>query len=180
MAEPVLPAHIEGTIKSIARLHADHHRNATKIQRSIDQMTAFFGRPRFIGVMSLMVGLWLALNLGLGALGYTPFDPPPFGWLASVVSLVSLYLVVLVLATQRREDQLAQLREQLTLELAILSEQKTAKIIGLLEELRRDHPQIHDRVDEEADNMAQPADPQSVMVAIRETHAEAEIIKEDL
>ena len=47
-------------------------------------------------------------------------------------------MVVLILATQRREYQLAQLREQLTLELAILSEQKTAKVIQLLEESRRD------------------------------------------
>ena len=47
-------------------------------------------------------------------------------------ALISLYMVVLILATQRREYQLAQLREQLTLELAILSEQKTAKVIQLL------------------------------------------------
>ena len=84
--------------------------------------------------------------------------------------------VVLILATQRREYQLAQLREQLTLELAILSEQKTAKVIQLLEESRRDNPLIRDRVDQEAEAMAQPADPQSVLDAIKETHAEAEQI----
>ena len=89
---------------------------------------------------------------------------------------MSLYLVVLILATQRREYQLAQLREQLTLELAILSEQKTAKVIQLLEESRRDNPLIRNRIDQEADAMAQPADPQSVLNAIKETHAEAEQI----
>ena len=84
--------------------------------------------------------------------------------------------MVLILATQRREDQLAQHREQLILELAILSEQKTTKVIQLLEESRRDNPLIRDRVDQEAEAMAQPADPQSVLDAIRETHAEAEQI----
>ena len=88
----------------------------------------------------------------------------------------SLYTVVLILATQRREYQLAQLREQLTLELAILSEQETAKVIQLLEESRRDNPLIRDRVDQEAEAMAQPADPQSVLDAIKDTHAEAEQI----
>jgi uncharacterized membrane protein len=67
-----------------------------------------------------------------------------------------------------------QRREQLTLELAILIEQKTAKIIQLLDESRRDNPQVHDRHDPEAEAMAQPADPGSVLVAIRETHVEAE------
>jgi uncharacterized membrane protein len=99
-----------------------------------------------------------------------------FASAALAVSLVLLYLVVVILATQRREYQLAQLREQLTLELAILSEQKTAKVIQLLEESRRDNPLIRDRVDQEADAMAQPADPQSVLDAIKETHAEPEQI----
>jgi uncharacterized membrane protein len=55
-------------------------------------------------------------------------------------------------ARSRREYQLAQLREQLTLELAILSEQKTAKVIQLLEESRRDNPHIRNRVDQEAED----------------------------
>ena len=51
-----------------------------------------------------------------------------------------------------------------------------AKVIQLLEESRRDNPLIRDRVDQEAEAMAQPADPQSVLEAIKETHAEAEQI----
>jgi uncharacterized membrane protein len=51
--------------------------------------------------------------------------------------------------------------------LAILSEQKTAKIISLLEELRQDHPDIHDRIDDEAAAMSEPADPQSVLETIK-------------
>ncbi|WP_207210943.1 hypothetical protein, partial [Lichenibacterium minor] len=59
---------------------------------------------------------------------------------------------------------------QLTLELSILSEKKSAKIIELLEELRRDLPAVRNRVDEEASEMAKPADPQAVLQAINETH----------
>ena len=89
---------------------------------------------------------------------------------------MSLYMVVLILATQRREDQLAQHRELLILELAILSEQKTAKVIELLEEVRRDSPLLRNRVDQEAQAMAQPADPKSVLDVIKEIHAKAEQI----
>lgn len=108
------------------------------------------------------------------ALGVPPVDPPPFAWLELAVSVAALFLVVLVLATQRREDQLAQLREQLTLQLAILSEQKTAKAIELLEELRRDSPHLSDREDREAGAMSRPAEPHAVLSAIKESHAEAE------
>jgi uncharacterized membrane protein len=85
-----------------------------------------------------------------------------------------VYLMVAVLATQCQEDRLAQLREQLTLELALLNEQKTAKVIQLLEELRRDIPLVENRIDHQADAMARPTDTGKVIDAIRETHAEAE------
>ena len=127
-------------------------------------------------MLTVIAASWISLNLLAAALGYRPIDPPPFPGLGLAVSLVSLYIVVLILATQRREYQLAQLREQLTLELAILSEQKTAKVIQLLEETRRDNPLIRNRVDQEAEAMAQPADPQSVLDAIKEIHDEAEQI----
>jgi hypothetical protein len=38
---PLLPAHIEETIRSIARLHAEHHQNATPLQRAVDRITAW-------------------------------------------------------------------------------------------------------------------------------------------
>jgi uncharacterized membrane protein len=117
---------------------------------------------------------WISLNLFAATFGYRAIDPPPFSWLGGAISLVSLYMVILILATQQREYQLAQRREQLTLELAILSEQKTAKVIQLLEESRRDNPLIHNRIDQEAEAMAQPADLQSVLDAIKEIHDEVE------
>ncbi len=175
---PILPTHIEETIRSIARLHAEHHRNATALQRIVDRLTAFVGRPRFIGLLTAASVLWIGGNLLAGSLGATPPDPPPFAWFDGVVALGALYITILILTTQRREDQLAQHREQLTLELAILSEQKTAKVIELLEEMRRDNPALRDRVDEEAASMALPADPQSVLEAIKESHAEAELLQQ--
>jgi hypothetical protein len=74
-----------------------------------------------------------------------------------------------ILVTQRREYKLTKLLEQLSLELAMLSERKMAKVIQLLEESRRDNPHVHNRVDQEAEAMAEPADSQSVLEAIHET-----------
>jgi uncharacterized membrane protein len=167
------PAHIEETIRSIDRLHAEHREDATPLQRAVERVTSLLGRPGFIGVVTVIVVGWMGFNLLSAALGFRPFDPPPFSGLASATSLASLYMVVLILATQRREDDLARHREHLILELALLGEQKTAKVIELLEEFRRDNPHIHDRVDHQADAMAQPANPQRMLDAIKEIRAEA-------
>jgi uncharacterized membrane protein len=66
---------------------------------------------------------------------------------------------------------LASRREQLTLELAIIAERKTAKIIELIEELRRDHPELANRVDHQAAAMSAPADAQAVLDAIESAKA---------
>jgi uncharacterized membrane protein len=60
---PILPAHLEETIGSITRLHAEHHQNATLLQRTVDRMTALLGRPGFIGVRTVIVVGWMSLNL---------------------------------------------------------------------------------------------------------------------
>ncbi len=166
----ILPAHIEDTVQAIARLHAEHHGQATPFQRFTEGLTARAGRPSFIAWLSVIVLGWIALNLVSMLLGRQLLDEPPFGWLSTAVSLAALYMTVLILSTQRRDDELASHREQLTLELAILGEQKSAKIIQLLEELRRDLPSVRDRVDHEALAMASPADPQAVLDAIKDTH----------
>jgi len=173
---PELPPHIAETIKSIVGFHAEHHGKASILERAVARVTARIASPRFVAIVTVAVAAWIGLNLTLIALGYQTADPPPFSWLNGALSLGSFYMVVFVLTTQRREDQLAQLREQVTLELVLLAEQKLAKVIELLEEARRDNPLLHDRVDGEADAMARPADTKSVIHSIRETHAEAELI----
>jgi hypothetical protein len=64
---------------------------------------------------------------------------------------------------------LAGRRQQLMLQLAFLSDHKQAKIISLLEELRRDDPLIHDRHDHEAEAMTHTSNPAEVLDAIRDT-----------
>jgi len=171
--QPILPAHIEQTLQAIARLHVEHRRGATRLQRAVEALTRAFGRPRFAGLLTLFILAWLGVNLALPALGRPAFDPWPFNGLNGVAGLIALFMTVFILITQRRDDQLSELREQLTLELAMLSEHKAAKLIELVEELRRDMPNVQNRVDREADALSQPADPEAVLEALKENQAEA-------
>ncbi len=162
----VLPSHIAESVQSLLELHREQHSRKTTLQNLIARMTAAVGRPRSVGVLTGIVLFWIMANLILMQWGHKPVDAPPFYWLQGSVSLFALYTTILILTTQRQDDELAVRREQLTLELAVLSEQKIAKVIRLLEEIRRDSPHLRDRVDGEADDMAQPSDPKSVLNAI--------------
>ena len=166
---PILPAHIEETIQAIARLHAEHRNNATSLQRAVERATALIGRPAFIGGLTVVIATWILANLLLARLGLRVPDAPPFNWLQSATSILALFITILILSTQRRENELSELRAQLNLEIVITSEQKTAKAIQLLEELRRDLPIVRNRVDAEAAAMAAPAQPEVMLELIKET-----------
>jgi uncharacterized membrane protein len=160
-----LPDHVDEAVRSIVQLHSQHHGKTTAAQRLINRISAVIARPHFVAFLTIGVAVWIGANLAAIALGRYAVDPPVFPLLQGVVNLLSLFIVTLVLAAQKHEDELNTHREILTLELAILSERKIAKIIELLEELRRDSPHIADRVDQQAEQMAQPADAQSVLAA---------------
>ena len=135
-----LPSHIETTLRAISDLQARHRRRATPSQRAFSVMAGLVARPRFIGIVTLAILLWTSANLAAARFGVRPWDPPPFNWLQGVVSVAALYTTAIILIAQKREDELSALREQLNLELTILSEQKSAKTIELLEQLRLDLP----------------------------------------
>jgi hypothetical protein len=90
----------------------------------------------------------------------------------AVVSIASFFIVMMILATQRNDDWLAFHREQLILELVVSIEQKTAKVIQLLEEFRRDNPSMRDRIDHVANEMTRPADPSAILGTIKDFNAE--------
>ena len=54
----------------------------------------------------------------------------------------------------------------------LLAEEKSSKIIQLLEELRRDMPNVRKTDDHEAAELAKPADPEAVLKEIERTHDE--------
>ncbi len=175
MSRPVLAVHVEDTIRSIAQLDVEHLESATQQQRWVDHTTEMLGRPWFLGVAGLLISAWIALNSLAPALGLTPFDHPPFPWLSTGLSVGSFFVVGLILITQRREDQLARHHARLTLQLTIQGEHKTAKVIALLEELRRDSPAIRNRVDDEANAMSETADPNILLDALKEASASASV-----
>jgi uncharacterized membrane protein len=164
---PSVPHHVEDAVATIAAIHAAHYREARALQKAVSRATRGIAQPAMLIVSTVTIAGWIMLNLALPRLGHTALDPFPFPLLSAAISTVGLYLAAMILISQRHDDEMATRREQLTLELAILSEQKSAKIIALLEEFRRNDPNQGNYCDEVAEALAQPADPQVVLDAIR-------------
>ncbi len=162
--------HVEANVQKMAELHAKHAGNDPWLQRLIMRVTSALGQASAAAVLVALLLAWGGYNeLGPGR-GFKAFDPFPFPILSMAASVVALFTTLLILVTQRREEELARHRAQLTLHLVALSEQKIAKVIELLEEQRRENPLLPTRDDDLAAEMAQAADPDHVLDRIIETH----------
>ncbi|HCF28666.1 MAG TPA: DUF1003 domain-containing protein [Cyanobacteria bacterium UBA11049] len=164
-----LPDQIAQNIETIVAIHTSAERDVPKHQRVVEAATTFLGRTVFLYSSLLVVAIWLLLNVFPQSWGLPQLDPPPFDLLQLALGIISLPMTIAVLIKQERQEKLAEQRAQLSLQLNLLSEQKIAKLIALLEELRCDLPSVTTRFDPEAENMKEAADPHTVMAALEET-----------
>ena len=175
MKTPVkAPDSITINIESIAAFYKREHLKASMSQRIVENISNGVGRPIFLGCILAFVMLWVVGNVGEGLLGLKVFDAPPFFWLQGLVSLLALLTTTVVLIRQERLAKLEERREQLDLQVNLLTEQKTTKLITLFEELRRDLPMINDRLDLESEEMQLPTDPHRVLAEMDEVRETAE------
>jgi uncharacterized membrane protein len=138
----------------------------TDLHRPIEQIGALLARPQFIiSAISIFLG-WIVINLILKATYQHTWDEPPFFWLQGLITFLALIVTTVVLVSQARQAQIAEQRSQLQLQFVVLVEQRTAKIVGLLEELRIDLPNVRDRVDDDAEVLKEHTKPEVILEAL--------------
>lgn len=130
------------------------------------------GRPRSLYLIAITVAVWVTYNTIGVRLGARLLDPAPFFWLQGCLTLYAAIIATSVLVRQLREAKHDAQRDHLELQVNLLAEQKTAKIIALLEELREDMPNVRNRVDREAEAMTHAIDAREVLNAFADQQAD--------
>ena len=159
---------ISQNIEAVLAFYTREEQKISRSQRILERISHFIGQPVFLGVILLFVAFWMLANAILRQLGMAEFDPAPFFWLQGIVGLGALLTATAVLTRQNRLARLAEQRAHLDLKVTLLTEQKAAKLIDLLEELRRDLPNVKDRHDPEAAVLQQSMNPDLVLAALDE------------
>jgi uncharacterized membrane protein len=168
-------AHVKQNVETIAVLHAKADETIGHHQRFIEGLTVFVGRPVALYTILVSALAWASFNLAATRFGLaSPPDPPPFFWLQGIVAFLALLLTTMVLTTQNRQAKLAERRADLDMQVNLHTEQKVAKVIALIEELRRDLPAVPNRDDPIAAAMTRAVDPHAVVSALETTSEESE------
>lgn len=159
---------ISQNIEAVLAFYSREEQKISRSQRILERVSNRIGQPGFLGFILLFVAFWMLANALLRQLGITEFDPAPFFWLQGIVGLGALLTATAVLTRQNRLAKLAEQRAHLDLKVTLLTEQKAAKLIDLLEELRRDLPNVRNRHDPEAAVLQQSMNPDLVLAALDE------------
>ncbi len=115
-------------IKSL-KAEADKKRKIT--EKIADTMTAACGSITFLVFNVFWFALWVVWNMGFIP-GLKPFDPYPFGLLTMIVSLEAIILAIFVLISQNRGAKVDDLREEVDLQVDIITEQELTKLMTMV------------------------------------------------
>ncbi len=125
----------------------------SRADRVADTITAFSGSMLFVLLHAVWFGVWIAVNLRITPL--PAFDPFPFGLLTMVVSLEAIFLSTFVLLSQNRQALQADRRAKINMQVDILAEQESTKIMTMLAELQ-EHLGMHPSGDPELAALSRP------------------------
>ena len=165
---PANPTIVDQNVDAVLAMHNAEELAITKHQRAIERLVSTVAVPGFLIALLGVIILWIAINIGLMALGHRPLDRPPFGWLQTGATLLALIMTSVVVITQNRQGKVAERNAHVDLQVNLLVDQKAAKIIQLLEEMRADSPALRNRRDTEAEELQVNFDPGHVANMIAE------------
>ncbi len=105
------------------------------VAKVVDFLTSYFGTIGFLFANAAIYGIWVLGNSGKIP-GFPQVDPYPYSFMNSFVSIEAIILSVIVLMSQNRENQRDILRNELGLQVELISEKEITKILKILKEIR--------------------------------------------
>jgi uncharacterized membrane protein len=126
---------VPGVAKNIERimlLEEEFLRRRSGVDRLSDSISRFAGSIVFVAAHVLFFAAWIAVNIGVVP-GLGPFDRYPFNFLNLAVALEAIFLSTFVLMSQNRQNHRADHWAHLHLQIGLLAEQETTKILQVLQ-----------------------------------------------
>ncbi len=134
-------------------------------ERVADAITRFAGSMVFVYLHLVFFGAWIAVNTGILPI-LRPFDPS-LVVLAMIASVEAIFLSTFVLISQNRMAAADDKRADLNLQISLLHEHETTRLIALVSELAH-KLDVRTQVDDEIEELKRDVQPERVMERIEE------------
>ena len=122
----------EQNVQTIVQLEESAKANRNKTDQMADVIAQFCGSFTFVCVHLIWFAAWIVINI---IPGLPHFDAYPFTFLTLVVSLEAIFLSTFILISQNHETRVSERRNQLDLQINLLTEQENTKMLKILERI---------------------------------------------
>lgn len=122
-------------IRQLRQAERDLERRQSPAVRMTAVVGRFLGSVPALALHALVLLGWLLWNTG--TLGLTPFDPYPFPALGTFAAVAAILLTMIVLIGQNRLAVSADQRADLELQVTLLAEHETTKLLALVDEMAK-------------------------------------------
>ena len=129
--EQSTPKTVTENIRSVLEMQSTLEHQRSVVDRIADAIGSFSGSMTFVFIHIVWFTAWFLINTRLIP-SVKPFDPFPFILLAMMVSVEGVLLSTFVLMKQNRMQYRADIRNQLDLQINLLSEQEATKTLQVL------------------------------------------------
>ena len=119
-------------VESMRRVEDEALARRSGADRIAAFVASFCGSMPFVWLHVAWFCGWLTLNSWPGI---AHFDPYPFTFLTLIVSLEAIFLSAFILISQNYELRISDRRNQLDLQINLLTEQENTKMLQLLEQI---------------------------------------------
>jgi uncharacterized membrane protein len=163
-AEGLAPA-LARNIEALVERRRRDDKTASLEQRTAAAISRFAGSMAFVYIHLVFFGGWIALNIGVVTF-IKPFDPS-LVILAMFASVEAIFLSTFVLINQNRMAAEDDARADLDLQVSLLNEHETTKLIRLVEEIAK-RLEINTEADDELKALKRDVAPEAVLDKIEE------------
>ena len=121
-------------VESMRRVDETAQATRSRADRMASFIANFCGSLPFVWLHAAAFSLWLGFNSWPGI---DHVDPYPFTLLTLIVSLEAIFLSSFILISQNHELRISDRRNQLDLQINLLTEQENTKMLQLLERIAK-------------------------------------------
>jgi len=160
--------HLQQHIELIARQEQEFLAQRTRTEKLGDRMASFIGSLTYVGMHVIIFTLWLAWNL-LPISWLPHFDPFPFPLLDFLFAFEAILVASFILMRQSRMARRAEERDQLMLQILLLTEREITAVLGVDRQVAQRMGLHHVASDEEVTQLSQQTSIDEVAQIIRDT-----------
>lgn len=159
---------LDRNVRALVEREAEESRAKTSGERIADTIASFAGSMPSLYVHLIILILWVVINMDW--VPWPRFDPS-FSLIGTVASIEAIFLATLVLITQNRQADISETRSHLGLQVGLLSEHETTRVLRLVAAMS-EKMGIDEAQDMELDELSRDVAPEDVLKQI-EVHTEA-------